>query len=176
MNDWDHIYLQKWFDMVLFCLLVVGGIVIGIDGFISKKLNIFLRVLFVMIGVAAIIKMFTRDYYLPFLGDTAFPCGSLMAKTPAKANREVHVYAPPYSTVIYWAAESAREVKDNPILAYAQNTNAGVAIADQAGRAILKVREPVGYYTGFRKLDSHIHYRICKSSGMIGSVQTHYLK
>ena len=177
MNDWDSIYVQKWLDMVGFCLLVVGGIVVGVDGLMAKKLNIFLRFLFVLIGVVAVVKMFTRDYYLPFLGDSAFPCGSLIAKVPESVNREVHIYAPPYSNVIYWAAESDKEVKANPILAYAQNTNAGVAIADQAGRAVLKVREPAAYYVngGLRKLKAHIHYRVCKSNGMLGTVQTVFL-
>jgi hypothetical protein len=177
MNDWNTIYAKKWFDMIGFCLLVIGGLVLGLDGIVAKKLNIYLRILFILIGFVALIKMFSRDYYLPFLGESAFPCGFLLSKSPELANREVHVYAPPFSTIIYWAAESDKEVKANPILAYAKNLNAGVTTSDESGRAILKIREPAGYYVagGMKKLSPHVHYRICKTGGMLGRIETVFL-
>ena len=94
---------------------------------------------------------------------------SLLPRAPDKASQEVRVQVEPLSTVIYWAAESATLVQNNPLMAYAKNENAGVAIADDSGIAILKIRDPevAKEFT----IDAHVYHRVCKGFGMFGRVK-----
>lgn len=115
---------------------------------------------------------FQRDYYLSFLGRAVFPAPVLGSNsTPEKADAQVVVSVEPNSKVIYWAAEAGQHSAD-PWTAYGSYTNAGVALADGKGKALLRFRRPRTYSvrTG-RRLPAHVHYR-SGSKGMMGPVQT----
>ncbi len=139
----------------------------------------FARSIYIFVGLAALVIMFDRDTYLPFLGPTVLPCASVPDRTPPGASKMVTVKAPPGSKILYWAAEpemeSLRQIQTWKE-AYAGYENAGVTTADSEGNAVLKVRTPQAYTVPFRgRLDPHIHFRICESSGMLGRIKTIFL-
>jgi uncharacterized membrane protein YuzA (DUF378 family) len=137
------------------------------------------RVLYILVGIAAISIMFFRDSYLPFLGPMVAPCSVLQNREPPGATKSVKVLVPANGKVVYWAAEPASEnlksVK-TALEAYQKYENAGVTTANADGIAILKVRDPQSYTVPFMgKLESHVHYRVCGDSGFMGRVNTAYI-
>lgn len=176
------LYTKKWLELISLAVLILGGVLLGIRGVfgwdpLAKVGNVWARVVCVLVGIAVLLHVFSRNYYLPFLGDSAYPCGSLVEKTPSDANIEVLVNVAPNSNVVYWAAESNNAVQPNPWMAYASNTNAGVTRSDVTGKAVLRVRRPAAYKVGMldRTLDAHIHYRVCIAPGMLGKVETAFI-
>lgn len=141
----------------------------------SSRVN---RYVYIIIGLCAIIKLFSREYYLPFLGKTAYPCDSMELKTPEGADTFTTIKVKPRTNVVYWAAEGRSNiVVSSPWKAYDKYANAGVAISDDRGIATLKVRQPSSYKvpTGIT-LKPHIHYRECMSNGMLSKVRTVFLR
>jgi uncharacterized membrane protein YuzA (DUF378 family) len=179
---------STWIDIVTLLLIVVGAINWGIYGATKGRFDLVQGALgkrsyvscavFVIVGISALVHVFSRDYYLPFLGKAAFPCGPLEAKEPKDADTAVRVIVPPGASVVYWAAETPNEVDSvakNPWLAYGRYTNAGVAIADQRGLAVMRVRRPGRYEVRGRwgrPLRAHVHYRTCDGTGSLGPVRT----
>ena len=129
--------------------------------------------------IAASILMFvaSRNFYLPFLGSTVYPCGSLAEKVPANADTTITVQVPPGANVVYWASEPSDPSKQpisNPWDAYALYDNSGVVRADSIGKAILRFRSPSSYRVGLmgRELKRHVHYRVCSNAGLMSPVKT----
>ena len=179
----QHKYAMKMLEFVTLILIVVGALNWGLIGlfkfnlvdFIAKKtFKQLATIVYVLIGIAALLHIFSRNYYLPFLGDCAFPCGSLVEKTPTDATAEIRVnVGGPGVNVIYWAAEPNKDIVPSPWIAYDKYANSGVAISDANGDVVLRVRSPAQYKvpTG-RTLGSHIHYRVCADGGMLSQVKT----
>ena len=168
-------------------LLVIGGLnwgskaVLGKD-LISKLLVDFpmiSRVIFGLVGVAALALMFYRDTYLPFLGETVMPCSVLAEKTPDGADTTVSVNVEPGAKVLFWAAEPGMEPLQHINSwqeAYLKFANAGVTTADSNGHATLRVRHPQPYTVPLKgTLQPHVHYRVCRGEGMMDPVMTTYL-
>jgi hypothetical protein len=120
---------------------------------------------------------FNRDTYLPFLGESVFPCSVLPDQIPAGATRSIQINVQPGAKVVYWATEpSDGGSVPNYRGAYREYQNAGVTTADASGVATLKVREPQPYTVPFKgHLDAHIHFRVCGPSGFIGRIKTIFL-
>lgn len=143
-------------------------------GKFTKKRKIFSTFIYIVIALSALYLVFDKETYLPFLGEAAFPCDSLKEFTPENATREILVKTTPNRKVVYWAAEpldegesTDRSYKD------AYKTNNGVVTSDKNGMAKLLIREPAGYTVPRGKtLKSHVHYRTCESSSMLGEVIT----
>jgi len=181
------LYTLKYLELISLTFIILGGIHLGIMGILNRNyLQIISKytfknlekIIYIIIGICAIVNIFSRDYYLPFLGDTVYPCGSLVEKIPINANLEVFVHTPPHSNVIYWAAESSKSnlIIESPLLAYGENTNAGVTKADGKGLTVLKVRIPSGYKTpNGILLKPHVHYRVCTGHGMLSRVETVFI-
>lgn len=180
--------VKIWFDLVSLFLVVLGALnwgLYGVFGFnavewVAKHTSSVVEpIVYAVIGVAAIVHMFSRDYFLPFLGQMAYPCGSLTPKTPYDANTSVTITVEPNVNVVYWASEPDAKVVDNPWLAYSEYENTGVARSDEKGKVTLKVRTPSAYKVprmGMEKtLNPHIHYRTCTMSGMLSRVETVFL-
>jgi uncharacterized membrane protein YuzA (DUF378 family) len=179
-------YYKKLAFKVAMVLLIVGGLnwlLVGVFNWnLVKALfgqGVLARGIYTLVGLAAIAVMIDRDTYLPFLGPTVLPCTSVPDRTPPGASKMVTVSAPPGSKVLFWAAEpemeALKEIQDWKA-AYAGYENAGVATADSNGQAVLKVRAPQAYSVPFKgRLEPHIHFRICESSGMLGRVKTIFL-
>jgi uncharacterized protein len=184
----ESIYIAKTIEYISLVLIVVGALNWGLYGVFKFDLVAWLgqhsmpeiaTIIYILIGAAALVHIFSRDYYLRFLGDSAFPCGSLMVKEPRDADTEVAIKVEPFVNVIYWASEPNNEVVDNPWTAYNVFSNTGVARSDSDGHAVLRFRKPAAYKVPSvlkdRKLQPHVHYRVCKSYGMMGRVETVYM-
>lgn len=176
-------YIQKKSFAIAMLLLVVGGLNWGYVAFAGKdvistlfgKQSLLTNSLFLLVGVSALLIGFYRDSYLPFLGETVFPCSILKEHVPENANSELRVFTKPHAKVLYWAAESENKDFENIPdwrQAYLGYRNAGVTIADENGYATLKVRRPQAYNVPLRTLAPHIHYRICMDDGILGRVET----
>lgn len=185
-----ELYFQLMFEKVINFVIVLGALNWGLIGafrfnlvtfmvgrFTSMRLN---RIVYVLIGACALLRMFNRDYYLPFLGKHVFPCDSMELKIPKDADTITNVKVKKNSNVIYWASEGT-SVDDvvvlNPSRAYDTYSNSGVALADKEGVAQLKFRYPSSYQVRFGTvLKPHVHYRVCLGNGMLGPVKTIFLK
>ena len=178
-------YYQKLGYKFLMVLLIAGALnwlVIGAAGFnpVEKVLGPkYAKGVYVAVGVAAVFVMFTRDFYLPFLGETVMPCSLLQEQTPDKADTQVEVKAPAGAKLLYWAAEPS--TKDLEKLnswkkAYLEYKNAGVTVADKHGVATLRVRNPQPYAVPFKgRLEPHVHFRICGDNGFLSEIRTVFL-
>jgi uncharacterized membrane protein YuzA (DUF378 family) len=164
-------------------LLIIGGINWALTGIFDLNLvegifgNGFMaKIIYGLVGLAAVLIMFNRDTYLPFLGPMVAPCSVLSESTPSGSTREVKVIVSPNSKVLYWAAEPENEKYEklnNWKQAYLNYDNAGVTISDAEGVAILKVRDPQSYRVPFKgRIDPHVHYRVCGEAGWMGRIQT----
>lgn len=172
-----------WLDIIMRTLIVVGALNWGLIGFFDFNLVEWLSdrtfehvdtVIYCLVGISALFYFFARDFYLPFLGKSAFPCGSMAQKVPDNADTDVVVNVEPHVNVIYWSSESG-DVKKNPILAYGSYSNSGVVKADQNGNAVLRVRSPAAYRVPGKTLPPHIHYRTCDSDGLLSRVKTVFI-
>lgn len=181
----DTPVLAKWIHLVLMGLVVVGALNWGLVGVADVDLvalvfgrrSVAARIVYIAIGLAALIVGFRRDTYLPFLGETVLPCSMMPEQVPEHADAEVTVSGlTPGAKLLYWATEPATEglsrIKDWR-RAYLQFANAGVTTADDAGRAVLRVRKPQPYTVPLKgALPAHVHWRVCGDGGMLGPVQT----
>ena len=183
----QRLYIKKKFEMVTFLLIVVGALNWGLVGafdfnivswIASKTFNNLEVIVYVVVGLSALFHIFSRNFFLPFLGDAAFPCDSMTPKVPSNADTQVRIETTPNTNVIYWAAEQHKEVMANPWIAYAENSNAGVVRSDVNGVAILKFRKPAAYkvgLNGWKTLGPHVHYRVCAYPGMLSEIKTVFL-
>ena len=179
------------YNFAAMILLVIGALnwlFIGVARFNFVEFifgnNIVARVIYIIVGLAAVFMMFNRDFYLPFLGKTALPCSAFSDRIPPGATRTIKLSLAPGTKVVYWAAEPAMdEMKDVRDWkgAYARFENAGVATAGEDGIVYLKIREPQAYsvpmFGGLmkKKLEPHLHYRVCDGNGLLSRVETIYM-
>jgi uncharacterized membrane protein YuzA (DUF378 family) len=174
------------FHMVATVIVILGALnwfgigVLGVNA-VSRLVgarSIAARVIYCLVGVSAIAIMFHRDTYLPFLGETVFPCSAIPEQIPEGADTQVQVKVHPGAKVIYWAAEADNEgmkqVNDWR-KAYLKFLNVGVVKADETGVATLMVRNPQPYTVPWMgRLEPHVHFRECGDNGMVGRIFTVY--
>lgn len=179
----EDTYYSKLFHKIAIVFVIIGAINWGLIGaarvnFVERILGkIGARVIYIFVGIAALSIAFNRDTYLPFLGESVFPCSVLSDQVPSGATRSVQIKAPAGSKIVYWASEPA-DGDGVPTYkkAYREYLNAGVATADDLGMATLKVREPQPYKVPFKgRLEQHIHFRICGPMGFVGRIKTLFL-
>ena len=179
------LFLEKKIFKISIVFIIVGSLnwlLIGlfdtnfVESVFGKTIS---RVIYSLVGIAALSIMFNRDTYLPFLGETVLPCTTLPERVPPGATKELRVPAPPGSKLLYWAAEPAmEELKQLQSWeqAYNKYENAGVTTTDSTGVAILKVRNPQPYIVPFKgRIEPHVHFRICDGLGMLGRIKTVYV-
>jgi uncharacterized membrane protein YuzA (DUF378 family) len=188
------LYSEKKIYMVLMFVVLFGALNLGIGGILNTNLfekldgvlnfsifeNIKIsRILYVTIGLASLYFITNRDVYLPFLGESVYPCDSLKEHTPKDATEVERIKVSPYALVVYWAAEPKLENKKNaknPWIAYQNYENYGIVRADENGEAILKFRKPRGYKVPSGKtIKPHVHYRYCKYPGILSKIYTKYI-
>lgn len=187
MNYNKNKYSDKKLYVFMILFVIIGALNWGLVGLINKDLVQELgkithptvsKIIYLLVGLSGLFLISKRDVYLPFLGDAVFPCAQLVERIPTNYTHEVPVNVPSNSIVVYWAAEpSNKKLKDdelsNPWKAYQNYSNSGVVKADKNGIAKLKIRQPQAYQVNNRKvLQPHIHYRYCKSAGMMSKIYT----
>jgi uncharacterized membrane protein YuzA (DUF378 family) len=187
MNLGNKIVYGKWIHIVVVSLVLIGALnwlSIGVLGVDVVRLGLAPRNakwVYIVIGLAALSLVVRWDIYLPFLGETVLPGTALSQKTPQNANDQVSIKTLPNAKVVYWASEpdpnQGKDVKGWED-AYDEFENSGVAIADSNGNALLRFRGPPQAYTVpvMGRLESHVHFRICEKTGMMGPVQTMMIK
>lgn len=167
-------------------LLIIGGIAWGLIGVVDINIienvftNTFLqKFIYILVGLSAVLLMFNRNYYLPFLGKTVVPFSFFKDnKVPDNSTFSVDVKVPANARVIYWAAEPLKdgENSDRSVqVAYGEFKNSGIATADALGNAKLSVRLPGDYSVRkfYKKhLKAHIHYRYSLTDGMLSDIMT----
>lgn len=180
--------IQRKLNIYGMMLILLNGLNTGVEGLtninVLKSLfriinyNIYI-VISVIIGLISAYLAYGRDTYLTFLSETVMPCSVLKNQTPKNATLSKKIKVPANTKVIFWASEpknSKNTHLDSPQEAYNEYKNMGVTTSDANGIAILKVRKPRGYQVNrsFRKkiLNPHIHYRFCKSHGMMSRIET----
>ena len=176
--------MQKKLYMLGMLLLVIGGLNWGLVALTGKdvvselfgKKALLTNLIFIFVGLAALGIGMYRDSYLPFLGETVFPCSLLTPHTPEGADMTVTITIQPGAKVLYWAAEpesSDLKTLQNWRTAYLGFKNAGVAVAGEDGAVDLNVRKPQPYTVPMKgELSPHIHYRVCGENGLLGRVMT----
>lgn len=130
------------------------------------------KILYLVILVAVLNILFDRNFYLPFLGESVFPCNVLKEHVPENATTQVRVNVTPNTPVVYWAAEPGEFADRDWNQAYAKYTNSGITKSDARGVAVMSVREPTGYNVPGKSLSPHVHYRECLNNNMLGEVKT----
>ena len=178
-GDKIAVYLR----MITKCVLMASALLFAsqLGGYhpvnFLKQYRILNFIIILSVVASIIYNIFDRNFYLPFLGWTAYPCGGLAEKIPRDADTTVTVQVKPNVNVIYWGSEpktNEEQPIDNPWDAYANYDNSGVVRADAQGKAVLHFRNPSIYQVGLmnRTLKKHIHYRECRHPGMLSSVKT----
>lgn len=176
IGHYAQLYIQK-ISVVLLVLAAINSGAIGcikvnlIERLVGKSIG---RLVYILMGVAAMIVAFHRDTYLPFLGEAVFPWVVLQGQEPTGATRSMPLRVSPNTKVVYWAAEPTSGSLQFADKAYGGYNNAGVALSDQGGNVVLKVREPQPYTVPLGKLEPHIHFRECSTTGFLGPVKTVY--
>ena len=127
---------------------------------------------YILIGLSMLYILFDRNTYLPFLGESVFPCSVLEETIPDGANELVKIKTSPNVLVVYWAAETDSTTDRGPQKAYGRYKNSGVVQSDKNGIAELSIRRPTGYTVPTRKLKAHVHYRECINNNMLSEVKT----
>ena len=145
-----------------------------------KKHSIISLIYSLVLVICILLYVVDRNYYLSFLGQMVYPCGSMAEKIPVNSDTSITVKVPPNVNVIYWASEpvdNGKQPISNPWDAYASYDNAGVVKSDNEGNAVLRVRKPSSYKVGLmsRVLKHHIHYRICSNPGMLSEIKTVFI-
>lgn len=166
-------YVKAWIHIISISIVLLTTIYSGACAFI-KRLPKTPKAVLVVALIAALSLVFRRNIYLPFLGETVYPCDNLVDKTPDSAELTVTVTDIPAGTkVVYWAAEPSTSIVSNPWDAYGKYENSGVATSNASGKAVLSVRKPTGYKVpSGRELNPHVHYRFCQESGILSEIRT----
>lgn len=173
--------------MLIVLILLIGGINWGLIGafefnavsYLNRKTfnsSKFLRTVYIIVGLSALMLLFKRDFYLPFLGKTVMPL-SLFSPTRMSDYNYVHQLKVPnhqkYKYVLYWAAMADEGlVGENPQEAYADYNNMGIELIKDEN-VNLYVKVPEKYKVPFRGiLPRHIHYRLVGHNGLLSRIHT----
>ena len=182
--------MKKFENKILFYIVLIGAINWGalaifklniVTTLLSKIPNLHVdhkshleRIIYILVAISAIMLVTQRDFRLPFLGETVFPCNSLPNSIPYNADTKVSVQVKPNSKVVYWAAKGNPDtIFSNPWDAYGDNSNYGVTTSDNNGVAVFSFRYPPRYRVPSKGLlNPHVHYRVCLGKGMMSRIHT----
>lgn len=126
-----------------------------------------INIIYIIVGIAAIgmlAYLFMFTFGAPSILDQTFFPSTLTVpeRSVDAADAAVNVSTEPFSKVAFWAAKpalSAGAVYPDPNTAYGNFENAGLAIADANGNAVLRFRRPGAYMVRGRQEEPHVHYR-----------------
>lgn len=175
--------------IIIITLVLVGSLNWGLVGLFNVNLvqsvsSLFNRnhseyiekFIYILVGFAAVMLVIDRNTFLPFLGTAAFPkplSGAISPEAKGEMKSVIVKDLPPNVKIIYWAANSSDKVVDNPIDAYGNYENQGIAISNDKGEATFVVNPPTAYIVPINgKLNPHIHYRYWNSNGLTSEIKT----
>lgn len=141
---------------------------------------ILIRGFMLALGVSVAYLAFDRDFYLPFLGKCVMPTTTTQKQTTTTTTTVVKLDGLPANTnVVFWAAQSNKNVVPNPFDAYGNYANSGIAKTDEKGQVTIELNCPGEYIVSKfgimnKQLPKHVHYRyeIPKYNGMFSRVHT----
>jgi hypothetical protein len=138
---------------------------------VFKKRGIVDKVLYAIFAICAVILVFDRTTWLPFLGETVIPSAIVPLKTNV-GDTTVNVNVEPGAKVAFWAAKPGSITKVDE--AYDDYSNSGVVLANDLGVATLTFNKGSEYVVpSGRHIKSHVHYREFNNKlGMLGPVQS----
>lgn len=171
IDVWMHIFSIS--IILLFSMFYSIYIIIYPNVFIiTKFIALIILICTIYIGT-------NRNSYLPFLGYSAIPSKLLMNEvTPLDYTQTLvlNVDAEDDSRIIYWGAKHTKEQHLNPIVAYGDYSNSGIAIVKN-NKATIRFNCPDTYKVGLIDVKKHIHYRIVKpNSAIISPVYTKFIE
>jgi len=182
-----HIYTVKMIFMgfIIFGALNYGMTAIGFNiiDIVSNKINnqintqIYLdKIIYVIIAISALMLMFNRTTWLPFLGTCVFPSKGLIPnKINNDGDKKIEVIVKPNTRIAYWSSiqKNPNQIPD-VVSAYDDYSNSGVVTSDNNGVAILSFKLGTDYIVpGNKLIKRHVHYReLDLEYGMMGEVQT----
>lgn len=173
--------IKPYLDIYSRLLLIIGGIIISTNYIlnISVPNNTIIKIIVWFVLLSTLYNIVNRDFYLPFLGYTAYPqpqkelSGEIInvniEKLPAETN------------VIFWASKDSDKTFEDPISAYGKYENSGIGKTDKKGNITIQILKPSAYKVpkfGYKKiLHPHIHYRyeLKEYPGMFSRVYTQKL-
>lgn len=178
--------------MFLTLLVLVGGLNWGsigcfqynfvnvLSNWINSKFNRECYVeqgTYILVGMAALILIFRRSTWLPFLGQTVVPSSLIPISTNLSGNTTIEIDVKPKTKIMYWASKHSNSNKPNDVRkAYDNYSNSGVVLSDINGKAKITFNSGNGYTINGRFKHPHIHYReLNEQDALIGPVKTYYL-
>lgn len=191
MNESD-VYIH----IVAIILILVFTIFYTMLIIISSNVYTLIKLISVVVLIAAIYIGANRNTYLPFLGATAVPPSIFQREMIPSGYNVSYVLSLPDvqddTYVLYWGALSSRDalssgdrkrcketIRKNPIEAYGDYSNTGIVTAKN-GKATLYFNCPDKYQVGDmmkKTVERHIHYRLIKpNSPIMSPVYTAYVK
>ena len=188
-TNWNFIYKRARIHMFMVSILILICINQFIGVFVHNPINylsnlidskikytIGLSSIIYCIGGIIAVKLFmSRDFYLPFLGNTVIPSTLMPVHIPDKTNMSIPIKTKPNTKIIYWSALASNE-NTQVEKAYGEYVNSGVVISDDDGSANLQIQESTGYIVPSNKhIKRHVHYRLVDETlGMLSPVETIY--
>lgn len=178
-------YAYFWIHKIATILVVVGALNWGLVGafnfnlvnYIFKNFKTIEKLIYILVGIAALSIMFFRDTYLPFLGNAVFPTGILQDSKPSNTDNNIQIKTHPNTKIIYWAAHpSDKSPIRDPWTAYDAYDNAGITTSDNNGNATINFQSPSSYkiHSGFT-INKHIHYRTVSEPGILSPIKTIFI-
>lgn len=177
--------------MIIKFIVIVGALNWGLVGAFNfniieyiadligdKKIS---KIIYVAIGICALLVVSQRKTYLPFLGEAVLPHTSFPEhKFQEDYNLTIKVTEPNAEKIIYWASLPGDSSNNYPEEAYGDYSNSGVANINEQGVATLYIKCPQQYkvplFKGLlkkgKKLVKHVHYRIAYKNGMVSEIKT----
>ena len=171
--------------MMSIIIILVFSVVYSLLILFSMNIYATIKLLSVLVFIAAIYIGINRNTYLPFLGHTAIPPSIFFQEKVPQGSNVSYVLSfandvQDGAYVLYWGALSKDHstTRPNPIDAYGDYSNTGIVrVKDK--KATLFFNCPDKYAVGSvmpKTLNRHIHYRIIKPNDPIMSpVYTAYV-
>jgi uncharacterized membrane protein YuzA (DUF378 family) len=149
-----------------------------LNEFITKTFNNELyidKIIYIIVGISALILAFDRNFWLPFLGDTVLP-STVVPLKDITGDTTLQINIKPNTKVIYWSSKPNKNDKPNVKDAYNDYSNAGVVMSDNNGVATLVFDKGTGYIVPSNKyIKKHVHYRTFDEElGILDEVKTLY--
>lgn len=131
------------------------------------------------VGLASLMFLFDRNYYLPFLGPCVIPIPKSTESIEKSSTSVKLTDLPPNARVVYWGAMESKSDFGSYKDAYGDYTNSGTVDTNKDGEAVINISCP-GRYSVKKfgvlqsQLPRHVHYRyeIPDNKGLYSEVFT----